>query len=155
MFDDTSSHLCHDNQALLPPTEIRWIVHPFVQESKCKSILLILIVLGFGVLVSISFEGNIYGFLTVILLVISLSRYFFPTRFALDPIGITVSHLASRRQMAWSRLKRSVVTPDGIFLSPFSAPHRLDSFRGFYLRFSGNREEVVAFVQHHVQLRSA
>ena len=137
------------------PQEIRWVVHPLVQEPLTRSALLILTVLAFGVLVSLSLEGGIYGILAVIILVASLSRYFFAARHILDTTGLSVSHLIFSRKMPWSSFKRAVITPDGIFLSPFSTPHRLDSFRGVFLRFSGNQGEVVAFVQHHIQSRSA
>ena len=141
-----------------PPThaaEIQWIVHPVVQESLPKSVALILIIASVGILVSLSFSNKALGLLSVLILAASQSRYFFPSRYAIDPTGVTISHLASRKEVEWNRFKRIVVTEDGVFLSPFSKPHRLDSFRGIYLRCVGNYEEVVALVQQHFGNRSA
>ena len=145
---------CTESPAPAGADTIRWVVHPAVQESIWKSGALILIVLAFGILVSLSFDSNGYGVLTVLLLATSQSRYFFPTRYAVDSSGVTISHLASRRIVEWGNFRRYVATIDGVFLSPFTTPHRLDSFRGVYIRCVGNREEVVASVQRHFSNRS-
>jgi len=37
--------------------------------------------------------------------------------------------------------------PNGVLLSPFSTPSRLENFRGIYLRFGDNRREVLAYLE--------
>jgi hypothetical protein len=139
----------NDIQAKCPP-EIRWSAHPLLDESPAKSTLLFTIILGLSVAVTLSFESGGYGFLTFGLLTASLSRYFFFTRYALDASGVQISHLSMRRKIPWTQIRRRRIYPDGIFLSPFNRPNRLDSFRGCFLRFAENRDEVIQFVQSHI-----
>ena len=127
--------------------ELRWTVHPLLDEPRAKSGLLLAIVLGLSAVISISFGGGGYGFLAFGLLTASLSRYFLPTRYKLSTTGVRVSHLGVRRQVSWAQVRRFSVHPDGIFLSPFDRPNRLDAFRGHFIRFGENREDVIRFVQ--------
>ncbi len=132
-----------------PPTasELRWTVHPLRDEPPVKTILLILIILGLSILVGIAFNTPAYGFLSAVLLTASMSRYFLPTRYALQENTVLIAHLGTRRTIPWSRIRRHSVLPDGVFLSPFASPHRLDPFRGCFLRLRANRDEVIDYVQ--------
>ena len=128
-------------------SELRWTVHPLRDEPPAKTALLIFIVLGFSVLVAIAFDAPAFGYLSAVLLTASMSRYFLPTRYALQESHILIAHLGARRTIPWSRIRRRTVGPDGVFLSPFASPHRLDPFRGCFLRLRDNRDEVIHYVE--------
>ena len=130
--------------------ELRWTVHPLLEESASRSVLLIAIILGISAGVTISFESGVYGFLSFAFMTGSLSRYFLPTRYALDEAGVCIVHAGVRRRIPWRRVRRVNVSRDGILLSPTEGPSRLDSFRGCHLRFRGNGDEVTRFVRAHV-----
>ena len=106
-------------------------------------------VVGICVAVGVSFGGAGYGLLAGVLLGASLGRYFVPTRFELDAEGVIVRFLGQTRRVPWGAVRRVAVGREGVFLSPFAEPSRLDSFRGTLLRFAGNGDEVVSFVQRH------
>lgn len=128
-------------------TELRWTVHPLRHEPPVKTALLVLIILGVPVLVALAFETPAFGFLAAVLLTASMSRYFAPTRYALLQEHVLIAHLGARRTTPWGRFRRHAVLPDGVFLSPFVRPHRLDPFRGCFLRYRDNRDEVIAYVE--------
>ena len=128
-------------------SELRWAVHPLLDDPPAKTALLILTILGLSILVAIAFEAPAFGFLSAVLLTASMSRYFLPTRYALQESHILIAHVGARRTIPWSRIRRHTVAPDGVFLSPFASPHRLDPFRGCFLRLHDNRDEVIAYVQ--------
>ncbi len=128
-------------------SELRWTVHPLLHEPPVKTVLLILSVLGLSILVAIAFEAPAFGFMSAVLLTASMSRYFLPTRYALQESHILIAHAGTRRRIPWSRIRRHTVAPDGVFLSPFASPHRLDPFRGCFLRLHDNRDEVIAYVR--------
>jgi hypothetical protein len=121
-----------------------------MEEPVWKSGALIVILIGIGLLVSFSFKEIGYGILAAMLLATSQSRYFFPTRYRVNGTGVKISHLTSRRTFEWNQLKRFIITVDGVFLSPFSSPHRLDTFRGIHLRCIGNRDEVVDAIKRQI-----
>ncbi len=82
--------------------------------------------------------------LAVVLLVLSLRRFFFPTRFAVDADGVIADSLFGAQRLAWSEVRRLAVDRHGAYLSTRSRPSRLDAFRGMHLLFGPARDEVVA-----------
>jgi len=42
------------------------------------------------------------------------------------------------------------VDKNGIFLSPFRKPRRLENFRGIYLMVGENRDEVISFIKERI-----
>ena len=103
-------------------SELRWTVHPLLEEPPAKTGLLIVVILGLSVLIAIEFSMPAYGFLSAALLTASMSRYFLPTRYALLEKHAVIAHLGARRTIPWNRIRRHTVVPDGVFLSPFAHP---------------------------------
>ncbi|MEE2874680.1 MAG: hypothetical protein VX893_17430 [Candidatus Latescibacterota bacterium] len=129
---------------------IRWQVHPLRWEPPVKSALLAGLILASAASAAIGFEHWLYGAFSLIVLVIALSRYFFPTLYALNGEGFVSAHLGLSRRRSWAEFQRVDEHRDGVFLGPFTRSGRLDSFRGVFLRFHQNRDEVVYFVRHYV-----
>ena len=134
---------------------VEWTVHPLVQESLAKTGLLAAIVAGLAVGVFSSFGGIGYGLLTLVVLLGALSRYWLPTRYRLDCEGMRNRHLGRQRLRCWDEFTRLDVHRDGVFLSPFVRPSRLDAFRGCFLRCYGNRDEVIDFARRQVASSSS
>ena len=70
-----------------------------------------------------------------------------PTKFILSDEGITVDHLVYKRNFSWDQFKKFSAEKNGIFLSPFEKPSRIENFRGIFLIFNNNKDEVTAFVK--------
>ena len=129
---------------------LQWSVHPLVHEPRLKSASLCLALAAFSVMAAVSFGGALYGVISCVALAAAVSRYLFPTRYVLDQAGVETDHLWRRKRRAWTEFCRAQVRGDGLFLSPFERPHRLDSFRGEFIRCRGNQESVSSFVREHV-----
>jgi len=99
------------------------------------------------VLVSVAFGGIGYGVVAAGLLAVALGRHFLPTWFEVTESGLTTRFCGQTRRMAWTKVGRIIVQEAGVFVSPFAKPSRLDPFRGVFLRFNGNADEVVTFVR--------
>ena len=65
-------------------------------------------------------------------------------------MGLECRHLGRRQARQWTQFHRIDTRPNGLFLSPFTRPSRLDSFRGFFLPFHQNRDAVVYYVRRYV-----
>ncbi len=131
-------------------TSKTWVSHPLREEPLAKSVLLVLIILGVAFIVGASFQSIIFTFLSLVLLTAAMSRYFFITRYVIDAHGFTISHIGTHKYL-WTNFRRATIHPDGIFLSPFVKPHRLDTFRGQFLR-SKNPFEIYHVVQKHINI---
>jgi hypothetical protein len=81
-------------------------------------------------------------------LITALNDYLFPMRFRVTDQGVHSDCGFSRLFIAWSDVKRATRGTEGIYLSPFARPSRLEAFRGVRLRFStDNAEQVTALVR--------
>jgi hypothetical protein len=121
-----------------------------VVDDFPRSLLLVAAVVAICAAAAVAFEGAGYGVLAAVLLGGSLARYFVPTDVELDEQGATLRFLGQSRRVPWSEVRRVEIGRNGVHLSPFERPSRLDSFRGTFLRFAGNAEEVASFVQRQV-----
>ena len=130
-----------------------WTSHPLREEPLAKSVLLVLIILCVAFIVGISFQSTTFAALSLALLTAAMSRYFFATRYVLDNRGFTIAHIGTRKYL-WTNFRRATRHSDGVFLSPFAKPHRLDTFRGQFLR-SKNPAEIYHVVQQHINIDSA
>jgi hypothetical protein len=70
----------------------------------------------------------------------------------LDEEGITVKGTTVKRNKKWTEFRSYYKDKNGVFLSPFPRPTRLENYRGLYIRFSENEEEVMDFVSSHIEM---
>ena len=78
-----------------------------------------------------------------VVIFVSTAEMFLPMKFSLSANGAQQKCGISTTEITWADVKRLIHQSDGIRLSPFEKSHRLDAFRGVYLRFAGNKEEVL------------
>ncbi len=132
-----------------PGETLEWVCHP-VKRKPLVSVgvcLLIIIIplLVFSATASIGFA--IFGF---VIMAASLAKFFFPTRYKLDSTGVTVKTTTQTLTKQWSLYRSFYPDKNGVLLSPFAEPSRLENFRGMYVMFSNNKDAVIAFVGKHV-----
>lgn len=130
--------------------KISWKILP--ARDKKKSFIFIVTVFGFTVLVYFV-AGFYWALFSLVVLLASLFQFYTPTEYILDNDGITIKRPLYTMKKSWSEFRRVVETKSGIFLSPFSRPSRLDSFRGVHLLIQNNKKhEVIEFIKmkiHH------
>ncbi|MEW6752604.1 MAG: hypothetical protein AB1505_16705 [Candidatus Latescibacterota bacterium] len=131
---------------------LTWRVHPLGQEPRPKSAALIVLLVGLAAAAGNAFGGTAYGLTALAVLAASLSRYWLPTRYRLDGVGVQTEHLGWRRARSWREFRRVDVHRNGVFLSPFPQPSRLDPFRGCFLACGAERAAVAAWARAQVAL---
>lgn len=132
------------------PERLVWTSHP-IRDDLPRSLLLPLFIAAFSLAALRLLEGWGYGVVSAVVLLGATLRYFVPTTYELDRRGVWRRGRSGRTLLRpWSEVRGVYRHPDGIFLTPFARPSRLDSFRGVYLRYAGNRAEVEAFVRRRV-----
>ena len=124
---------------------LTWISHPLV-ERPLTSTALIGFIIGLLIVIKISFEAWFWVIFSVIVLCLSLARYFFPTRYELTGDKVAIKLLMVKQSRPWSYFKTFYKSARGVVLSPFPKPSRLDTYRGFHLLCYQNRDEVLEFV---------
>lgn len=127
---------------------LRWRYHP-VRDGGWRLAAVIAFLTGVPLLI-----GWLYGpFFVVLALVIlggSLGTYFLPTDYVLYAGGLETRFIGVTRRFAWDQFRSFYPDRNGVLLSPFPTPSRLENFRGLFVRFSDNREAVLSVVGQRV-----
>ena len=121
---------------------VAWRVHPLRDRPAQLSLVAAGYVAAF-VLWHFLFPSPLALFLPVVALTGALSGYLFPTTYRVTDRGAHSDCGAARLFIAWADVRRATRGTDGVFLSPFSRPSRLDGFRGVRLRFANGNEAAV------------
>ncbi|MBL8048409.1 MAG: hypothetical protein JNJ45_06975 [Chthonomonas sp.] len=103
------------------------------------SVAVIVGVLGF--LLTHNLIAGLFGLLAILG---SSLELFFPLKFRLDEKSAQAKCGFIASEITWDLVQRVEDEGTNVLLSPFSKQSKLDRFRGVRLRFSSNREEVLA-----------
>lgn len=124
---------------------LAWTCHP-VKRSPWKSAAVSCLILFFAILVWIGTESRFFTSLSIVILFLSLSKFYLPTGYKLTEKKIYVKTLTQTLAKEWKLYRSWYPDKNGILLSTFAQPSRLENFRGLYLLFEKNGAEVTAFV---------
>jgi hypothetical protein len=131
-------------------TRLEWTVHPIKRNWKV-SVGVITFLVALCATIYFSFNSLALLALSVTILVCSLAPFFFPTTYTLQDDCIIVKSLLRRFSKEWASFKSYYPDRNGILLSPFPSPSRLENFRGIYVRFWYNKTEVVDFIKERIK----
>jgi len=122
-----------------------------VKKKILISILVIVFLFVVWLVVYLTTSSLLLTVLSVVILLGSLSSFFLPTHYELDQEKIKVRFFLTKREREWSAFRSFYVDKNGVLLSPFAKPSRLENFRGIYVRFNQNKDQVVDFVKSRIQ----
>lgn len=129
---------------------LEWTCHPAKKNPKVTvavSVFLVaLVVIVYFVTYSVWFMA-----LGAAILFGSLASFYLPTRFRLTDEEITMKATTQKTTKKWNQFRSYYPDKNGVLLSPFVRPTRLENFRGMYVRFWNNRDEVIEFVKNHIE----
>ncbi|MCD6217351.1 hypothetical protein J7L05_05780 [bacterium] len=131
--------------------EISWKAHPLVDDFP-KSIGAIFLVIVFSIAFGYFFASPGIGGLSFIILFLATLTYFVPVYYHIDEQKLTIKFLFLKTIRPLRKFKNYYHNSTGVNLSTFSAPSRLDAFRGNYLRFNHNQNEVLEFLKNVIQI---
>ena len=132
-----------------PTPQQIWRVHP-LRENWMRSILLLLFLLFLFSGIYWLFQSVFVTLLSAIVVICSLYRYFVPFRYELYQHELVVTAPFYRLTKSWDAFRSFYVDNNGVLLSPFAKPSRLENFRGVYVRFGANRSEVLDFIKNKI-----
>lgn len=129
--------------------ELSWRSLPARRSwARTASVIVVLIAL-FG-FISWYTASLFMGLVLTVVVTLSLGSYFSPTWYTLSDEGIAVRTLVTKMQRPWSVYRSHWPDKNGVLLSPFPHPSRLENFRGVFIRFEDNRDAVLEFVRRFV-----
>jgi hypothetical protein len=133
-------------------TKLEWSVWP-AKEKPLLSLGLIVLLFAIWIAVGYIYREAIWVVLAVVLLSGAVAPYFVITRYRLDEEGIATKRYLTPMKKRWEELRSFYPDKNGVLVSPFAKPSRLENFRGMYLRFGGNREAVLNVLEERIGQR--
>ena len=130
---------------------LSWVVLP-VFDNWRRSALLIAFLIMLIVVVYFASQSIYLTLLSVFFLVGALYKYFVPFRYQFDNQKVTIQSFRYRFEQDWTNFHSFYIDRNGILLSPFAQPSRLENFRGVYVRFGNNKGAVIEFVKQQIPL---
>jgi len=128
---------------------LRWRSVPARRSVKTTGLVLVMIL---GVPAGLFFwHGPFFGLLGLVILGGSMMPFFLPTHYWFTDRAVHKRYLGIAQRRAWAEFRSSYPDANGVLLSPFARPSRLENFRGLYVRFENNREAVLAIVNDKVK----
>ena len=125
---------------------IEWTVHPVKRNWKVSvGVISFLVILCAAIY--LNFNSVTFLSISAVILATSLASFFLPTTYILRDDCITVKSFLRRFSKRWDYFRSYYPDRNGVFLSPFPVPSRLEAFRGLYIRFGDNKSEVTHFVE--------
>ncbi len=131
-----------------------WTVHP-LRDNWIRTLLLAIFLALVFALIYLSFQSIAVTILSAACLVCSLYRYFIPARYEFYDDRVVVVSFSRRVEKPWTDFRSFYADRNGVLLSPFARPSRLENFRGLYVRFGGGkRDEILDFIRQKVRADS-
>ena len=137
---------------LNPTPLLEWSAWP-AREKPLFALGLVLFLLAIWVAVGYIYREAVWVLLAVILLLGAVAPFFVITRYRLDEEGVSMKRYVTTMKKRWEELRSYYPDNNGVLVSPFAKPSRLENFRGVYLRFGGNREKVLAVLEQNIGQR--
>jgi len=130
---------------------MEWTSVPY-QEDRRKTLFLIIFLVVLAVGLYFSF-GVFWAILAIVLVGGAVLPYFLPTTYVLDETGVKKKGLVMETRKPWRDFRSYYPDKNGVLLSPFVKPSRLENFRGLYVRFKENRKEVLSIIEKNIPKR--
>ncbi|MCS6830454.1 MAG: hypothetical protein RMM08_12665 [Armatimonadota bacterium] len=124
------------------PYTLQWKVH-LLRKQPRRAWLAGVVMLHASVLVAVAFQSVGMGLLALALLWLATREFWLPVRYYVNEKGAGVRYLGAIYDITWDRVKYVLVNEEGVKLSPLPFGSRLEPFRGVFLRFADNREQVL------------
>ena len=142
---ETQNDLSEDQSA----NQLEWKTHPMKKRPRAAILVTVFIFIIAGMVYSMT-ESNIFPTLTLIVLFASLAKFYLPTKFTLDDKFVIVKSTTQTIKKEWVNFRSFYPDKNGVLLSPFLEPTRMENFRGLFLIFDNNQEKVISFVKSHI-----
>ena len=131
------------------PAELSWRCHP-ARRHPGRAAAVVVFHIFLCLLIAQYTASLPFALVLTAVLFFSLSAFFFPASYQVTEQGIKVKTVLTTFERPWNTYRSYWPDKNGVLLSPFPHRSRLENFRGLFVRFHDNGDEVLAFVKRFV-----
>jgi hypothetical protein len=129
--------------------EFSWQAHPAAERIGAALVGSLIVVAAAGAIYA-SFQSIAWSVLALAVLVLSLNRFYFRSRFRIDPEGITARFPLRSQRCRWVDIRRFMADDHGGYLSTRAKRSWLDAYRGLHILFGRQRPAVIDQIRTHL-----
>jgi len=127
-----------------------WIFHP-AKASWLVSTLLTVFLFLLLIMVYWLTQSRLFTLIGTVVLVGSMRSFYFPTEYKLFDDRIEVLYTISSLKKSWDIYRRVYPEKNGVFLSTFTRPTRMENFRGLFVKYGeADRERILEIIQNRI-----
>lgn len=126
-------------------THYRWTVH-LARQAPERLPIVVLVLMGAPLVGGLLMGHWLFWLVASWMLFSATADYLLPIRYEADEMGIRQRGW-SPRFMYWHQVRRVVWGDQGVLLSPFVHPTRLDAYRGIFIWYGTHKETVEQLVR--------
>ncbi len=115
-------------------------------------VIAIAVITAIAILVYLLSNTLFWSTFSALVLIIALQRFFFPSRFKIDSMGITAQYFIGKKNFGWRYIRRFNYDENGGYLSTRKIPTRLDAYRGMHLYFNEDRTEIIKRIEEKIKV---
>ena len=135
-----------------------WRAHPARDRIAASAAgLVVMVAVGVLVVAICRLDGmgpqmsTFWGFASMGFVLATVSRFYFPSRFAIDEEGIEAAYPLRTVRLRWHEVRRFAFDERGGILSRRARPNLLDGFSGMPLIFdAATRDEAIREIRAHL-----
>lgn len=142
--DDSGQHSGGETKPIL-----EYVCHPARRDMRVTVLATVFLIVCVVLVWLISFSPFLTA-LAVLILFGSLGGFYFPTRYRFYDDHIEIRTMIQTLRKNWSQFRSYYPDKNGVLLSPFVRPTRLENFRGQYIKFAANRDRVLEIVKSKI-----
>lgn len=153
MSDGEEKKVTSGESVEIPETELlSWTTHP-VRRRPLVSALVTVFILVISMFVFYIMESKAFSVLALVVMFMSLAKFYMPTGYRFTDKKIVIKTTIQTINRPWSMYRTYYPDKNGVLLSPFVRPSRLENFRGVYIMFAGNKDAVMKIVKEQIEKR--
>ena len=131
------------------PPLLSWSTQP-AKARPLVTTLVIVFLIVLAVLVYLLTYSAIFTVIAALILYGSLTQYFTKTTYEFTDTKVRVKYVVNKIVKEWAQYRSYYADKNGVLLSPFPGPSRLENFRGLFIRFAGNKDQVMEIVRQKI-----
>jgi len=125
---------------------LSWVAHP-ARIRRTASLLVLVFMHAVFIMVYLITSSILMITLAALIFTATLSTFFFPTKYKISKNRVKIKYLVNKVDKDMNSFRSYYPDKNGVLLSPFPKPSRLENFRGVYVRYHQNKAEVDAFIK--------
>jgi len=131
---------------LIDMETLSWVSHP-ARIRRTASLLVLVFMHAVFAIVYLITSSILMVTLAAVIFTATLSTFFFPTKYEISKNKVKIKYLVNKVEKDIKSFRSYYPDKNGVLLSPFPRPSRLENFRGVYVRYHQNKAEVDAFIK--------